>query len=525
MNASVTDYTDSTPYTTIPPKSKLINLHLIDTLKSCQNVVLKLVPGNYNSIVWNNNINTDSITASSSGTYTVKVETEKCKFYFDTIVVILGEPIPVATFDTICDNDSILFHGAYYKNTGVYRDTTESKVSCDTVNILHLSTRPNPIVNLGKDTSICTGQNITLNANITGASYLWNNNQTSSSIVASVHGLYWLRVEVNKCFGRDTILLSPSDYIYKNIPYDMCETDSLNIAGEFIKEEGNYYDTINSSTSCDTILNYQVSIINSVSEKITLEACPGQTINYLGKDLIIGSMDSFVLTNFLGCDSIVHVSVNERNASYDTLRITTCINAPVYFNNDTLFAGNKYYYSLKTKQGCDSFLTIYVDEGKVDNRFLGKDIIECSPSVRLISPNANSIWNTGATSGYIDVTKSGMYIASFVDIDGCINTDTINVSLINNKIFIPNAFTPGDDLLNNCFKPKFSPEVQFNQYEFEIYDRWGELIYHTLNSNDCWGGTFMNTPVQAGVYLWALSYTILDCNERIYKFGDVTLIR
>src|SRR6202008_2706298 len=62
-----------------------------------------------------------------------------------------------------------------------------------------------PIVNIGRDTSICNGATLTLNATTAGATYTWSTGATSATINVNSAGTYWVRVTVSGCSTTDSI--------------------------------------------------------------------------------------------------------------------------------------------------------------------------------------------------------------------------------------------------------------------------------------------------------------------------------
>lgn len=89
--------------------------------------------------------------------------------------------------------------------------------------------------------------------------------------------------------------------------------------------------------------------------------------------------------------------------------------------------------------------------------------------------------------------------------------------------FIPNAFTPDGDGINDTFSGK---GVFINGFEMNIFDRWGNLIYKTNDINQPWNGkaNHGNEIAQADVYVYVIKVT--DFQMRKYKYkGIVTLIR
>lgn len=69
-------------------------------------------------------------------------------------------------------------------------------------------------------------------------------------------------------------------------------------------------------------------------------------------------------------------------------------------------------------------------------------------------------------------------------------------------VFIPNAFSPNGDGLNDYFKPV---TAGLNSYIFQIYDRWGQLVYEDSPESKGWDGTFRGKPIEEGVYVYRLS--------------------
>lgn len=93
------------------------------------------------------------------------------------------------------------------------------------------------------------------------------------------------------------------------------------------------------------------------------------------------------------------------------------------------------------------------------------------------------------------------------------------------EIFLPNAFTPNGDGLNDFFSPigLNLDKMELNMY---IFDRWGGLIYRLDDLNKPWNGCFNNgsKPCMPGVYTWTLKLTETDGHEHQYK-GIVSLIK
>jgi len=89
------------------------------------------------------------------------------------------------------------------------------------------------------------------------------------------------------------------------------------------------------------------------------------------------------------------------------------------------------------------------------------------------------------------------------------------------KLFVPNAFTPNENNLNETFGPVGSFIVE---YKMEVFNRWGEKLYETQNCMEGWNGRYMNAPCQEGVYIYLIYAQGID--GRVYNLnGNFTLLK
>ena len=104
-------------------------------------------------------------------------------------------------------------------------------------------------------------------------------------------------------------------------------------------------------------------------------------------------------------------------------------------------------------------------------------------------------------------------------------TCTVGESLVH----VPNAFTPNGNNLNETFKPvahfvKDWNDNTFRDYTFNIYNRWGQLVFQTSNLDEGWDGTYMGKEAPAGVYMYMLN--IMGVEGTLHrKQGEVLLYR
>lgn len=126
--------------------------------------------------------------------------------------------------------------------------------------------------------------------------------------------------------------------------------------------------------------------------------------------------------------------------------------------------------------------------------------------------------HTYLTWGDYNVTQT------VTNIYACSHSTSILVKVIPEfRFWIPNAFTPGNkDNLNDVFKPIV---IGVENYTFMIFDRWGELIYKTNDTEAGWNGTYKNKLCPNDVYIWKCDFKNIVSQEEEYHVGHVTIVR
>jgi gliding motility-associated-like protein len=100
-------------------------------------------------------------------------------------------------------------------------------------------------------------------------------------------------------------------------------------------------------------------------------------------------------------------------------------------------------------------------------------------------------------------------------------TVTVDLTTAISTYPIPTAFTPNGDGKNDCFGLKYwGPVISL---EFNIYSRWGVLVFSTHNPQDCWDGSYKGQPLPTGSYVYWIKAKTL-CGE-VERKGAVTLLK
>ncbi len=329
------------------------------------------------------------------------------------------------------------------------------------------------LVDLGDDLFTCDDVLLTLDID-NYKNILWNTGATTNEINISDSGIYSVEVETELCkIHRDTVYVEDSIQLVST-EYSICENDSIWINNTLYSEEGAFYDTLFSNTGCDTLIESIITFLLPSSEYLEIEVCPNETALFNNEELEPGSITDFFLESEDGCDSIVSVQVIALNINDD---------------------------------------------------FLGNDQIICNQNYSITSPNTNTFWNNGSISQNLQVSNTGIYYGEYIDESGCLNSDTIQIEFVHHSIYVPNAFSPNGDGLNDCFQPYFSTIDIIENFTLSIFSRWGSLIFQTSRVEDCWDGTLNGKKLNSGVFTWVIETNAASCDQLDSLRGDVVLLR
>jgi gliding motility-associated-like protein len=109
---------------------------------------------------------------------------------------------------------------------------------------------------------------------------------------------------------------------------------------------------------------------------------------------------------------------------------------------------------------------------------------------------------------------------------GCSDSTQLFIQIKGDELFyVPNSFTPDGDEHNHIFSPLFTTGFDAANFQFEIYNRWGELIFQSFNASKGWDGFYNGSKCPDGTYTWKIIYKIPDLDEYKIVTGHVNLIR
>lgn len=186
------------------------------------------------------------------------------------------------------------------------------------------------------------------------------------------------------------------------------------------------------------------------------------------------------------------------------------------------------YFVEVTLGKCSASDTMHIIFSKAPKVELGTDTVLCKGGglwLNAASPKSTYLWSTGSTDSAIYAFNAGKYKVTVTNPCGQVQ-DSIFIFQQNEycDLFMANAFSPGNDLVNNVFMPRGR---NITVKLFQIYNRWGELIFETDQNNVGWDGTYKGEYVQEGLYIWKLFYNTANGPyiKKNNAFGQILLLR
>jgi len=106
---------------------------------------------------------------------------------------------------------------------------------------------------------------------------------------------------------------------------------------------------------------------------------------------------------------------------------------------------------------------------------------------------------------------------------GCKKSITKPIKIYSScTVYVPNAFTPNGDGVNDLFRPNQSSNPI--AFKLTVFNRLGQRLFESESIYDGWNGNYNGKPVPTGVYYWLCNYTMGDGQVEVQK-GHVTLLR
>lgn len=157
------------------------------------------------------------------------------------------------------------------------------------------------------------------------------------------------------------------------------------------------------------------------------------------------------------------------------------------------------------------------------------DTVLCTGETLIVDvsqPSVSCLWDNGSTEPVRTITDAGIYWVTLTGYCGSI-TDTFHVAIEKCycSAYVPNAFTPGSDGINDGFGPVVSCS-SLEDFSFRVFNRWGETVFTSNDPGLQWNGRYKGLRCLPGVYTWELIYSGKEDGqtEHAVKHGMVTVL-
>lgn len=511
------------------------------------------------------------------GTYTFQV-TDANNCSFDTTYVItnptefvIDSVVPTdVSCNAFCDGEAVIYapgsvsysfdNGATFgtANTmnnmcvGVYQIRAVNAAGCVAISSVAIE-QPLPLQLFSTlDSLMCTGDTIPLYAVAFGGTspytYNWSNGFTGQmqEVVQTTPAVY--TVSVVDQHGCTTA--APNTVNLTILP-----VLAFNLTGDTSICSGSTIQLLVNVTAGAPAYSYQWSTSpNDTLNHITVKPTAPTTYHVQISDVCV-SADTSVQVNFYSVPA----------AQFVTSASSGCSPLNVTFSNDPQVSNlQNCTWTFSNGQvitGCGSLNTTFTNPGCYDVTFTGNTTDGCPVSRTFNSavcvygnPVANFTYSPnlpteldniihftnssyGASTYHWNFGAFGTSTAenpnhSFFGVDpdqsvtvcltatseyGCVDSVCRQVKFYGDLlVWVPNTFTPDGDEFNNQFKPVFSKDRQIDSYSLLIFNRWGELIFESHDTEFGWDGTYHTEFVKDGTYTWVIDVkdTLMSKSER-----------
>jgi gliding motility-associated-like protein len=164
--------------------------------------------------------------------------------------------------------------------------------------------------------------------------------------------------------------------------------------------------------------------------------------------------------------------------------------------------------------------------------YAGNDTIIAENQPLQLQASGGQYYNWSPSTGLSDdkisnpiatLARSTSFVLTAFTEAGCATTDTLNLKVFKGPSFyVPSAFSPNGDGKNDDFR--FIAVGMSKIASFQVYNRYGQLVYSSTQVMKGWNGTLGGVEQPAGTYVWVISGVDLS-GQSHFKKGTVVLIR
>ena len=338
---------------------------------------------------------------------------------------------------SICQGDTFLFFDQMLTQPGVYPDTLQTSLGCDSVIILNLTV--NPTYNIPFTVTICQGDAFFFFGQLLIEEGVYADTMQT---VAGCDSVITLNLVVNPTY---------------NIPITgtICQGDTFLFFGQQLTEAGEYTETLQTVKGCDSVITLTLTVNPTYSIPVSEAICAGDTFDFHGESLTEAGVYLDTLQTISGCDSIIVLNLSVNPVYHIPLSDTICAGDTFYFFSQALTSAGVYTDTLQSISGCDSIITLNLVVNPVYNIPLSAEI--CAGDTFLFFGQS--------------LMTTGLYTDTLQTVNGCDSVISLNLTV------------------NEATSETIVVNIVENDLPYEInqtsYDSAGTYIQHLTNAADC----------------------------------------
>ncbi|RYZ27428.1 MAG: gliding motility-associated C-terminal domain-containing protein [Chitinophagaceae bacterium] len=406
---------------------------------------------------------------------------------------------------------------------------------CYITDSFQVTKTPLPVVNLGADTSICKNDQLQLTAGNNGAKFTWNTGQTAQTIIAKDSGLYVVDVEYDGCTASDSILVRTLSIPALNVlgEQTICQEAKATLSADGAQryswfpviglssssgaavEAGplvttTYYVTGFASNGCSTT----DSVVVTITPKPELKAVTSVPVLCLGDTAVLSASggDRYTWSPVL--------LVEEPGQNITKAYPTTNTRYKVIIEEDRCGLTDSLFVDI----GVAPKPAIKIEKSNDINCFVSKAVLTATGGEQYLWGPSAGLSDVSSNRPIVQPTATTTYTVQVTSAAGCMVKDSITIIVLKNEVGgypVPTAFTPNGDGKNDCFGVRSWGDVQ--EFSLKLFNRWGELVFQSSSTNNCWNGYYKGQLQPDGAYVYLIQAKTM-CGD-VFRKGTFLLIR
>ena len=389
-----------------------------------------------------------SITSSSASSapldyyyffYDWEIEKEPCVTNLIPVEAIIMQDYSSTQSINLCNGGTITVGNNIYNSTGVYTDIFSTSSGCDSIIITDLTIGNTSISS--NNINICQGDYHSVGNNIY--------TQSGQYIDTLFNGTCDSIIQTN-------LIVNQISNSQQN--YNICFGDSVNIAGQYYFNSQIIHDTLVSIFGCDSIVTHQINVSQTTNYVNLQTICSGESYTINNNIYTQPGNYTDILTNFAGCDSIVHTVLLVYPANNITNNVDICFGDSVVVGSNVYNLDGIYTDVFTNSYSCDSVVITYLSVSDLaSNLSLNGTDIDAT-AINGISPytydiyGPNGLLSSSLTNGgslQFTPLLNGIYYLIVTDAIGCVSdTSFMYVDFAATSIYEQINFTKLDKIVD-----------------------------------------------------------------------------